>query len=719
MTFRDGLGERFVASETVAGVPVEVLRLRPDITSLPEFETALRERATRLANFRNDCYARVICVHRFAATRGLAIVSEHVEGIRLSALLRAAETHQIPIDLNTALSVTRQLLRATIQLHDFAPDIANGLIAPERLIVTPRAGVTIAEQVLCPAVEQLQYHPDRLWRELRIAARQENGSVRFTHRTDVLSVGLVALSLVLGRSLRDDEQSDTLDGLLDAIRQRSDPGYAPLAPALGDWLACVLQLEPHRSFASTIQALRAFEQMVEAAALHLSLPIALEKILYRCTTALLKPSRIDSSACTTPQARQRPVAVDRTQPTPGRTPLVVLPQRVSAPTAPERAPLTVTVPERVAAAVPNGTVLTGQAGAVVTANDITQLFVEARPDRIGDSVARGEPADVSWDVLPACEPASGVSVSEPSAVPDHMADEPTSEMPIEPIQVTMLDASWSGPLAPPSRSLTWMRTRNTVAAALVALLVGGVSLNRVLRPEVVAASETGTLVIGTNPDGLDVLVDGIDLGRTPARLSLPAGDHIVEVRGPGVARILPVTIAHGAEVVHHLELGGVAQAGQPAATDDSVPPPAAPERAATDEPTFGWIEVRTKLPLTVRAGERIVGRSGGERIRFAVGRHQIELLNESTGYRTVRTVDVVPGKVTWVTIPAATGAVSLNATPWAEVWLSGQRLGETPLASVPVAVGRHEVFRHPEHGERRQTISVTADEPARLSVDMR
>jgi serine/threonine-protein kinase len=62
----------------------------------------------------------------------------------------------------------------------------------------------------------------------------------------------------------------------------------------------------------------------------------------------------------------------------------------------------------------------------------------------------------------------------------------------------------------------------------------------------------------------------------------------------------------------------------------------------------------------------------------------------------------------------------VNATPWAEVWIDGRSLGETPLANVEVPVGEHElVFRHPDLGERRQRVVVRADAVALASATFR
>jgi hypothetical protein len=47
-------------------------------------------------------------------------------------------------------------------------------------------------------------------------------------------------------------------------------------------------------------------------------------------------------------------------------------------------------------------------------------------------------------------------------------------------------------------------------------------------------------------------------------------------------------------------------------------------------------------------------------------------------------------------------------------------LGETPIANVGVTPGTHElVFKHPELGERRQSVVVRAASPTRVGIDLR
>jgi hypothetical protein len=58
--------------------------------------------------------------------------------------------------------------------------------------------------------------------------------------------------------------------------------------------------------------------------------------------------------------------------------------------------------------------------------------------------------------------------------------------------------------------------------------------------------------------------------------------------------------------------------------------------------------------------------------------------------------------------------------PWAEVWLDGRGLGTTPIGNVSVLIGTHEiVWKHPELGERRQSVTVTAKAPVRIAMDLR
>src|SRR6478609_7829008 len=276
--FSDGIGERVVAVDAATGDLLQILRVRPKLLSVPAFEFALRERAARLANFRHAYYARVRRIDRHPT--GLAIVSDHVEGIRLSEMLRVAHARGLQIDLNAALCLLRQLVPSVALLHENARDVAHGLVAPERLIVTPRARLIVVEHVLGSAVEQLQLTRDRLWQELRVAAPPVAGAIRFDHRADVTAIGLTALALVLGRPLGDDEYPQRVPALLAEARARAAGGEDQSLPdALHTWLSRALQLDLRQGFASATDAQVALEDALTEDSGFVAAPVALETFL--------------------------------------------------------------------------------------------------------------------------------------------------------------------------------------------------------------------------------------------------------------------------------------------------------------------------------------------------------------------------------------------------------------------------------------------------------
>ena len=105
---------------------------------------------------------------------------------------------------------------------------------------------------------------------------------------------------------------------------------------------------------------------------------------------------------------------------------------------------------------------------------------------------------------------------------------------------------------------------------------------------------------------------------------------------------------------------------------------------------------------------------------LAAGRHELQLSNQTLGYQGTRAVMVPSGRVATVNIELPQGVININAAPWAEVFIDGRRVGETPIGNLPVTIGPHEVvFRHPQLGEKRQAVSVTLNAPVRVSVDMK
>jgi hypothetical protein len=210
---------------------------------------------------------------------------------------------------------------------------------------------------------------------------------------------------------------------------------------------------------------------------------------------------------------------------------------------------------------------------------------------------------------------------------------------------------------------------------------------------------TGQIEIRSTPPGATVTIGGTRRGVTPLTVSdLSAGRHTVllsDGQGGSITRSVNVQAGLTANLSVELE----------------TTPPA---------PTTGAIAISAPAAVDIFANGRLLGSSQGGRLTLPVGSHQLEIVNQSLGYRITRTVQVAPGNNPTIALEFPKGTMALNAVPWAEVFVDGEKVGDTPIGNLPVTLGTHEVvFRNPELGEQRITATVTLTAPTRLSVDLR
>lgn len=174
-----------------------------------------------------------------------------------------------------------------------------------------------------------------------------------------------------------------------------------------------------------------------------------------------------------------------------------------------------------------------------------------------------------------------------------------------------------------------------------------------------------------------------------------------------------------------------AAASEPAAAPTSAPksenpsPGAKADSPAADRPAaapassasrFGGIKLACAIDLQVFENNNLLGSTAGP-IAVNEGPHALDLVNEALGFRTRQTVTVRSGQMTNLTVPVPDGRVSINAVPWADVVIDGTPAGQTPIANLSLKIGQHEViFRHPQLGEQKQTVTVKVDGLTRVSA---
>ena len=761
--FEDGFGKRHYAVGP-GGEPLEVLEFHDYFTAVESFEPSLRERVNALVGFQNTCFARVRSVQRLGQNASrLVVVSDRVPGARLSTVLAVAKQQLLPLEINAALCLIRQLVPAMAALHDKMPGVGHGALAPERIIITPNARLVVVDHMLGGAVQQLGYSHDQCWKELGIPL-PTGAQPTFDHRADVMQVGMVALALILGRPLDGNDYPDQVAALAEgAWGLTATGGVEPLPPELRAWLARMLQLDSRQSFATAVDAWSELEHVLGSSDYVASFG-ALKSFMAeyaRFTASGAVPAAAASSATLTAAP---PSPVVASAPAPARVP----PAAVTPPSAvPVPAPV---APPQVAASTVAASIVPGQ---TPTHSQRPPVPVAVAVAPTPASVAAASPASTpKAPVVPTPRAAAPVaaapqraSAPPPPVVPPAAPPAPAAEKmrPVAQAAVRSEGSAWS-------ETPWWRQKRIAVAAGvLVALLGGGAFVSRLYLPSA-AAEAPGTLVVSTNPAGVPVVIDGQPRGVTPLTLELAPGAHELRLATGAEPRIIPLTITAGSTVSQSIELprtgpqtGQLMVRSEPSGariTVDGTPRGQAPltlegltpgnhtvvlanelssvthevsvEAGATASlvvpmsstpqgaPISGWIAVSAPAEVQVYEDTRLLGTSRSDRIMVSAGRHELEIVNEALDFRATRTVTVSPGQVSPLRLDWPKGSMALNAQPWADVWVDGERIGETPIGNVAVPIGAHEVvFRHPQLGEQVVRTTVTAGQPTRVSVDMR
>jgi len=383
-----------------------------------------------------------------------------------------------------------------------------------------------------------------------------------------------------------------------------------------------------------------------------------------------------------------------------------------------------------------------------------------------------EPAAASSDADPLMAfPSETPPASSPKASPAPSAK--ASQAPLQAVEATK-PATAKPAAAKPAPARNRQAVRLMVAGGVIVAVavpsLGVLAVRRFPMPQFGAAERrTGNLTIDTRPAGSQVLIDGQGRGVTPVTLALEPGAHTITVRNGGDERVVPLTIGAGAEVSQYFEMKVVEAAVVAGSLSIVSDPPGA--RLAVDGkprgnspitvadltaephkvtvtsdagsvertvavaaggvtsvmfalpkasgPMAGWLSISSPFDVEVQENHDVIGTSGATRIMLAAGRHDIVLANRTLGYQETRRIEVVPGQTASIRVEAPKASVSVNARPWAEIIVDGANVGQTPIANIQVSVGTHEmVFRHPQLGERRETVVVTAKGPNRIAADL-
>jgi hypothetical protein len=260
-TVTDGFGQRLTGVDSETGEQVELLEFAPEIVEHTGFVTALAERVARLASVRHASYVHLRRLDRPSPDR-LQLLSDLTPGWRLSEMLEESRAANLPLDISAVIALLRQLLPAAALFARHNRENAIGVLSPHRLIVTPQARLVIAEHAFGPAIEKLNLGREKLWRDFRVTMPPSAGLPRANPRSDANAIGIVALTLLLGRVLELDEFPSELESLVESVQEHRDGNPSPLSASFKNWLKRALQFDVASAFQSPSEAQLAFESVL-------------------------------------------------------------------------------------------------------------------------------------------------------------------------------------------------------------------------------------------------------------------------------------------------------------------------------------------------------------------------------------------------------------------------------------------------------------------------
>jgi len=205
-SFTDALGERFLEFDLASGLSVERLRFAKEFADSPVFENAVRDRIERFEYFRHPAITTVRSIVR-QPNGTLVLESKHTAGRRLS---------EIGLERNTplALDVIRQLTPALVALHEAGDGIVHGLFGPERVVVTREGRLMLVEHVLGGAMVSMRMPSHRMRADFGLALPDNQDVIALDQEDDLTELGLLALSLLVGRRVTPAEYPDQIEALV-------------------------------------------------------------------------------------------------------------------------------------------------------------------------------------------------------------------------------------------------------------------------------------------------------------------------------------------------------------------------------------------------------------------------------------------------------------------------------------------------------------------------
>jgi len=135
------------------------------------------------------------------------------------------------------------------------------------------------------------------------------------------------------------------------------------------------------------------------------------------------------------------------------------------------------------------------------------------------------------------------------------------------------------------------------------------------------------------------------------------------------------------------------------------------------EITAGFLSVSSRIPVEIYDGERKIGTSDEGHILLAPGQYNVRLVNTHYGFSGQAAFTIKPGEIATHTVALPQGSLRVTTDAGADIYVEGEHVGTAPIGSIQLPIGTREVLvRHPQLGERRQSVDIILGQPVDLTV---
>ncbi len=342
------------------------------------------------------------------------------------------------------------------------------------------------------------------------------------------------------------------------------------------------------------------------------------------------------------------------------------------------------------------------------------------------SVISGRNASEGTQVLGGEKPPPDSNTRPPAADPGPtVAARPARLTPLKPGKVAPLLPPPPLPEEPPTAAMSQdelpKRRRLlhvAVGAGLVLSIVGAGAALWVSMPVRVSMRERPpTPVVAESPTVrvLEQEVPKQEVRDPPAALTEPAEPLIVPEPPQQVMDV------EREETVDTPPAEAVAQqqrTRKPPAKTAVATAPRARERRKQVQPTRAQasparLTLRANAPVTAFIGTRSLGQLPVEDVELPPGSHMVKLTNPELGISRTTHVRLEAGKEAQRVMTFRKGRLNVSVQPWADVYVDGVLVGQTPLAARELWEGRHKVRLVNPSGEKTVSVKI---EPGETTV---